>query len=365
MQQFFSILALLPGYLVIFTVILVILPTILAVLLRFFLFIHLSRMATRTRKLLGGVKSEFPPKIISKLEYRFRDSASLEKINTSAIIEGMYSQEKFSFLGIPLNCEFANNICRILPNLLLSFGLLGTFLGITINLSNLSQTITQVDINDVRNLVEELDAPLQGMGIAFTTSLIAIACSSGLTVINSLWNTSLTKSKLLSTIEDYIDNVYLPQIQPIGSMEAAIDRFSQDFNVMVQQLGSTIEESVNRAFTKINDSADTFKQAANTLDNSRFPEKLASATNNLAIAQNQFSQSSLVLQKSTQSFEHSLDSMQKLTQKFLELNQQVANINHQYNHLVNLNQEKNIIEKSSLQEIQQELSKLVHKINEQ
>ena len=184
-----------------------------------------------------------------------------------------------------------------------------------------------------------------------------------MTVINLTWNTSLTKSKLLSTIEDYIDNIYLPQIQPVSATEAALDRFSQDFNHMVQQLGVTIEESVNKAFSKINNSADSFKQAASTLDNSRFPEKLASATNNLAIAQNQFSQSSLVLQKSTQSFEHSLDSMQKLTQKFLELNQQVANINHKYNHLVNLNQEKNVIEKASLQEIQQELTKLVRQIN--
>ncbi len=363
MQQIFTILTLLPGYLVFLALFLVILPTILAVLLRFFLYIHLSRVAGKTKKLLGGIKLEFPPKIITKLEYRFKDSKNLEKINTAAIIEGAYGQEKFNFLGIPLTCEFADNICRKLPNLLLSFGLLGTFLGITFNLATLSQTITQVDISDVRNLVEELDKPLQGMGVAFTTSLIAIACSSCLTVINLTWNTNLTKSKLLSTIEDYIDNIYLPQIQSVSSMEVAIDRFSQDFNNMVQQLGITIEESVNKAFSKINDSADTFKQAAHALDNSRFPEKLATATNNLAIAQNQFSQSSLVLQKSTQSFEHSLDSMQKLTQKFLELNQQVANINHKYNHLVSLNQEKNVIEKTSLQEIQQELTKLVRQIN--
>ncbi|MGF1541188.1 MAG: methyl-accepting chemotaxis protein [Pleurocapsa sp.] len=363
MEQILSILALLPGYLVFLAVFLVIIPTIFAILLRLLVYIHLSQMASKTRRLLGGIKLEFPPKIITKLEYRFRDIENLEKINTSAIIEGTYSQEKFSFLGIPLTCEFADNVSRILPNLLLSFGLLGTFLGITFNLASLSQTITQVDVNDIRSLVEELNAPLQGMGIAFTTSLIAIACSSLLTVINLLWNTNLTKAKLLSTIEDYIDNIYLPQIQPMSSTEVAIERFSQDFNQMVQQLGITIEQSVNKAFAKINDSADTFKQAANTLDNSRFPEKLATATNNLAIAQNQFSQSSLILQKSTQSFEYSLDSMQKLTQKFLELNQQVANISHKYNHLVNLNQEKNLIEKTSLQEIQQELSKLVGKLN--
>ncbi|MEM7756685.1 MAG: methyl-accepting chemotaxis protein [Cyanobacteria bacterium P01_A01_bin.40] len=363
MQQIFSILNLIPGYLVFLAIFLVILPTFLAILLRFCLYRHLRYLALKTRRLLGGVKLEATPKIITKLEQRLADSSlNPDQLNTASVIEGAYLQEKFYFLGLSLGYDFVDNLTRILPNLLLSFGLLGTFLGITFNLANLSQTITQVDINDVRNLVEELDRPLQGMGIAFTTSLIAIACSSFLTVLNMLWNTNIVKASLLSSLEDYIDNIYLPTIQPVSSLEEAIAQFGQDFDGMVNKLGDTIETSMTKAFIKIQASAETFEQAAQTIDNSRFPEKLASATNNLAIAQNQFSQSSLVLQQSTQSFEYNLDSMQKLTKKFLELNQKVNQISQQYANLVNLNQEKNIIEQSGLKEIQQELSKLVHQI---
>ncbi|MGB5710096.1 MAG: methyl-accepting chemotaxis protein [Waterburya sp.] len=363
MQQIFSILNLIPGYLVFLAIFLVILPTFLAILLRFCLYRHLKYLAVKVRKLLGGIKLESPPKIITKLEQRFTETTlNPDQINTVSVIEGAYLHEKFYFLGISLGCDFVDSFCRILPNLLLSFGLLGTFLGITFNLANLSQTITQIDINDVRNLVEELDRPLQGMGVAFTTSLIAIACSSLLTVLNLLWNTNLVKSSLLSSIEDYIDNIYLPRIKPISSLEEAIAQLSQDFDSMVYKLGNTIEEAMTKAFVKIHNSAETFEQAAHVLDNSRFPEKLALATNNLAIAQNQFSQSSLVLQRSTQSFEHNLDSMQKLTKKFLELNQKVNQISQQYANLVNLNQEKNIIEQSGFKEIQQELSRLVNQI---
>ena len=128
-------------------------------------------------------------------------------------------RKKFKLLGKSFNCESINYFCRILPNLLLSFGLIGTFLGITINLTNLSQTITQVDINDVRNLVEQLNKPLQGMGIAFITSLIAIFCSALLTVFNTIWNSNLAKVELLSLLEDYVDNIYLAQIKspdPMG-----------------------------------------------------------------------------------------------------------------------------------------------------
>ncbi|NJL51671.1 MAG: methyl-accepting chemotaxis protein [Hydrococcus sp. SU_1_0] len=341
-------------------IILVILPTILTILLRFCLYRHLKHLAGKARRLLGGVKQESTPKMITALEQRLVESnLNSDQLNTAAVIEGAYSHEKFYFLGLSLNCDFIDNFCRILPNLLLSFGLLGTFLGITSNLSSLSQTITQIDINDVRNLIEELNRPLQGMGVAFTTSLIAIACSSLLTVLNLLWNTNVVKASLLSSIEDYIDNVFLPKIQPASSLEEAISQFGRDFDSMVHKLGEAIEESMTKAFVKIHHSAETFQHAANTLDNSQFPEQLASATNNLAIAQNQFAQSSLVLQNSTQSFEHNLVSMQKLTKKFLELNQKVNNIEQQYGILVNLHQEKNIIEQSGLKEIQIELAKLI------
>ncbi len=364
MQQIFSILALMDGYLIFLAIVFVILPTIIAVLLRYALYRHLKSLAIKTRRLLVGTNLESMPKIIHKLERRFVDSkVSLDQINTSSVIEGAYSQEKFYFLGLSLGCEFIENLSRILPNLLLSFGLLGTFLGITFNLANLSQTITQTDVNDVANLIEQLNVPLRGMGVAFTTSLIAIACSSFLTVLNLLWNTNIVKAGLLSYLEDYVDNIYLPRIQPISSLEGAIDKFSSDFEGMLDRLGSTVEESMTRAFSRIESSANTFEKAANALDNSGFPERLASATNDLAIAQNQFSQSSLILQKSTQSFDHNLTSMQKLTKKFLELNQQVNNIDKQYSDLVDLSQEKNAIEKSGLKDIQQELSKLIRRID--
>jgi len=84
-------------------------------------------------------------------------------------------------------------------------------LGITINLAGLSQTISQVEIADIQSLVEQLNQPLQGMGIAFVTSLVAVACSSLLIVINFFWNTTLAKSTLINNIEDYLDNIYLPQ----------------------------------------------------------------------------------------------------------------------------------------------------------
>ncbi|BAZ46212.1 hypothetical protein NIES4102_32410 [Chondrocystis sp. NIES-4102] len=251
MQQIFSILALLPSYLVISALLFVIFPTIMAILLRYTLYRHLHHLRDQAHKLIGGFDLESIPKMISKLERRFIDSHNNREINTASVIEGVYSQEKFYFFGKYLGCDFIDDLCNIIPNLLLAFGLLGTFLGITLNLAGLSQTITQIDVNNVKNLVEELNKPLQGMGVAFTASLLAIACSALLTVFNLSWNTNIVKSSLLSAVEDYIDNIYLPKIQPINLIDEETNQLSQNFEEMLEQLGKTIEMSMTKAFARI------------------------------------------------------------------------------------------------------------------
>lgn len=364
MQQIINAFSLLPLYLTFIAIALVILPTIFAFLLRYSLYSHLRFLITRVKRLLGGVRGGEQIRIVDKLEQRFPQiSSNLEQINTSALIDGTYSEEKFGFFGFSLRCEPIDSLCRILPNLLLAFGLFGTFLGITINLANLSGTITQADINDVGSLVTQLNEPLRGMGIAFITSLIAVACSSLLTVANFIWNTSIAKSELINYLEDYLDNVYLPQLHLPNPMEAAIDRLNRDFGSLLYKLGDTIEGAIAKSFGRIEDSAQSFSQAATTLEQSRFPEKLSAATTDLAIAQNQFSQSSLVLQKSTQSFEHTLESVQRAARRMIQISEEISSLNQKYATLIELKTQNNSHE-TGLNNIKTELNNLVDKLKE-
>ncbi len=164
-----------PPFLILLTVIIVILPTIFSVLLRHTLYLYLMNSANKVSRLLTFDSRGQQPQIVDNLEARFRQaSLKLEQVNTMALIDGLYSQEKLKFLGISLRCEQWDYFCKALPNLLLAFGLLGTFIGISSNLYSLSQTINQ-SASDVDNLVSQLQTPLQNMGIAFITSLIAIA----------------------------------------------------------------------------------------------------------------------------------------------------------------------------------------------
>ncbi|NES82418.1 MAG: methyl-accepting chemotaxis protein [Moorea sp. SIO2B7] len=392
MEQIASGFSLLPGYLIVLAIVLVILPTIVAVILRYFLHRHLKFLGTKVRRLLGGTRKGNQPKIIENLEQRYLEaSRNLEQVNTGALVDGIYSQEKFRFFGLPLRCESVDYFCRILPNLLLAFGLLGTFLGITINLTSLSQTINKVDINDIKTLVGELNTPLQGMGIAFITSLIAVTCSSFLTVINLSWNTTLSKSGLINSLEDYLDNIYLPQLPTNTPMDQAVDRLVTEFSGFLSGFGNRIEQALEKSlahpiqqiaennqkttqlaeqvysgFLKSSDliekGANSFRQAANTIEQSKFAEKLSSATADLSIAQNQFSQSSLVLKKSTQSIEFTLDNLHISGQKMLEIAEEISNLNQKYATIIELNQKRIVVEEAGLNDIKSELANLVEKL---
>ena len=56
MQQIFNILSLIPGYLIFLAIILVILPTAIAVLLRLFLYGHLKRLAVKLSKIANDLR---------------------------------------------------------------------------------------------------------------------------------------------------------------------------------------------------------------------------------------------------------------------------------------------------------------------
>lgn len=250
-----NILKIFPPYLILLTLILVILPTFLAILLRRSLYGYLIGSANRVSRLLAYESRGKQPQIVDNLEARFKQaSQKLEQVNTMALIDGLYSQERLKFFGISLRCEQWDYFCQTLPNLLLAFGLLGTFIGISSNLYSLSQTIDR-GAADVDNLVSQLQIPLQNMGVAFFTSLTAIACSSILIIVNSRYNTNFAKSLLISSLEDYLDNIFKIDVQGDTRLDKAVDRMvkqQEEFlNRFHEKVGIVLETTMGNAANKM------------------------------------------------------------------------------------------------------------------
>lgn len=365
-----SLIELLPGWTIGFIAGIVILSFV-AFFLRLILHTHLINQGRRVRRLIHRPSSGNKPKIVDYLENRFAEaSKKLEQVNTVALIDQVYSRERVGFIS----CEQIDYFCRLLPNLLISLGLLGTFIGITINLNALSQTIGQTTVTDVNSLLQQLQRPLEGMGIAFTTSLAGIAFSAFLIFWNFLFNTKLAKDRLISALEDYLDNIYFPTLEGQTRMDIVVKGMTNSFDAFLAKFGQTVRESVSLALQdklqeifdanmkvtvvaeqlygrlssisgtiaksaeEFQRAGDRFIEAAQALDHSQFPRRLSNATAELANAQRDFAQSASVLAESVQGIELAVVELQSYSKRLNKLGEDLNHSNQMSVRVLELHQ---------------------------
>ncbi|NEP82018.1 MAG: hypothetical protein F6K17_07965 [Okeania sp. SIO3C4] len=349
-----------PSYLIPLVIVLVIVPSVVAILLRIVLHFDLVNQGNKVRRLINQ-QSVNKPRFIEYLEDRFTDASSkLEQVNTGALVDQVYSRQRLFGL---ISYEQIEYLCRILPNLLVSFGLLGTFIGITINLTSLSQTVSDTNATDVSSLLRELQVPLQGMGIAFTSSLVAILCSAVVTSVNFIFNTSLAKTRLISLLEDYLDNIYLQTIEGQTQLDKVVKAVAYSFEGFLTRFGQTVRVGVESAlqdkiqeihnantttsklaeqtFVRLGEAAatvaksskdfqiasDKFLEVAQIFEHSQFPQKLANSTAELANIQSNFSQSTSTLATAVQAIEIVVIELQGYSKRLAKFGEQIASNN--------------------------------------
>ena len=265
------------------SLIVVVIPATLTIFIRISLYNYLQDLNKNILRLLTDKSSGQKSEIVQTLEKRFKKASNqLENVNTSALVDEMYSQELFPFLGFKLQCEQWEYFSRLLPNLLLAFGLVGTFLGITYNLYNMSLTLSQADA-DVTRIAAQIYPYLRGMGIAFVTSLIALFFSSFLTIVNLINNTTVAKYKFISSLEDYLDNIYKPTVEGDTRLDKAVEkmvaqqkeflsRFHENVVAIFEQTLGKATKEILAGHAETNNLArqvyENFKEAAGTISSS-------------------------------------------------------------------------------------------------
>lgn len=338
--------AIIPQSLILSILFFVVLPSILALGLRWKLYFHLNNATVKVRRLINLETPGNQPEIVKLLRRRYEIARKdLEQVNTAALIDQVYSQERIG----RWRCDQVDYYCKILPNLLLVFGLLGTFWGITLNLLNLGDSIDSVSTTNITNVLGELKEPLKGMGIAFFSSLSALFFSAILTIINSILNTNAARYNLLSALEDYLDNVFLPSLEHTR-MDTAVERMTQSLDRFLDRFGQTVRQAVESAlgneiqkvvdgnlratelaeqvYSKFLDSSSNwaagsqiFLEAAETFKSSDFAHTLAKANADLAQTQKALSDSALTLQGSSQTLAKATQELTGLGENLGILNQ--------------------------------------------
>lgn len=258
------------------------------------------------------------PLLIQNLRQRMtRCLEKYDEINTVALVDYTLSQERL--WGMPL--EQIEYLTRLTPNLLIAIGLLGTFLGITINVFSIIDNLRTLDISALQgeNLAQQsvvlqelftrFRGPLRGMALAFVSSLVSLSLGILLTFINSIWNTTLARRHFFTAVELYLDHeLASEQRNPTGRLIQSIDRnftvFLENFHETVtkaiedplerelanlRQMHSRNIELAERVFARIDNAAgnlvagaNIFQTAVRTLENSQFAEKFSTATQQLS-----------------------------------------------------------------------------------
>ncbi len=219
---------------------------VLALLVLFITYARYSRLAS----LVGNLKRDNP-----FLRYVVNDYADAYKrhgkdVNTPAIVANGVSTK----LGGSLLCErFLNNAV----SLFVTLGLFGTFLGLSLSVSSLTELLgsnTSEWLNVLDSVGGGLMSALSGMGVAFYTSLVGVACSILLTILRSIFSVQHAREKLETRLELWLDHDVAPTLPTDAPKDDA---------ELVHQLVLALDRSTDNMSQILTDATDDLKAAIN------------------------------------------------------------------------------------------------------
>ena len=188
-------------------------------------------------------------------------------VNTPAIISNAVST-KLSGL---LLCE------RFLANavsLFVTLGLFGTFLGLSHSVSSLTELISYSNTSEWLSVLDSvgggLMSALSGMGVAFYTSLVGVACSIVLTLLRSIFSPQAERETLEARLELWLDHTVAPTLpterakdesEMVQQMVHAMDSASQTMERALQNATGDLKTAIDSSRAPIvafNKTVDSF-----------------------------------------------------------------------------------------------------------
>ena len=192
----------------------------------------------------GGAKGAFAAAV--KDDYLDAYKQYGRDTNTPAIINNAVSYR----LGKELFCErFMNNAV----SLFVTIGLFGTFLGLSLSVSSLTELLKNSSADQWLNVLDSvgsgLFSALSGMGVAFYTSLAGVACSIVFTLLRSIFNPQASRESMETSLEIWLDHV----IAPMAYTEVAHDDESRMLQLKqeLQAHAAAVETSLGKCTSSL------------------------------------------------------------------------------------------------------------------
>jgi hypothetical protein len=209
------------------------------------------RLKNRYKKLSEQIASQnndgsFEYKFIQAIikAYKKTMERGIQTVNTQATIEHFLDKLCADLLTAERFIKQANS-------LLIIMGLLGTFIGLTSAVGELSSLITGSDTQQWLEVMDSIGggllSSLEGMGVAFITSLVGIASSIILTVIFIFLKPEQSRLEFMTEMEEYLDHQVASECMDNQKNEFAIlnDNLKKTFDLFGNQIGQAMGQAVS------------------------------------------------------------------------------------------------------------------------
>jgi hypothetical protein len=211
-------------------------------------------------------------RVLGKFDDHFLDNAVKEfkeanksklAVNTYAIVEGNMSRHWGHIL-------IAERFQKTAVSLMIILGLLGTFFGLTLAVSELVNVFAIEDLSNTENLIDNLVASVTGMSVAFTTSLFGIAGSIILTVVRMIFSVEQKREDILVYVEDYLDNTIAKAFaeEKFNEYDKLVNAMENVFKEFGTQISLTFTDVVKSSTAKIDNSTEAIEMLTGALKES-------------------------------------------------------------------------------------------------
>ena len=177
-------------------------------------------------------------------------------VNTPAVIaDAVRSRMAGSLL-----CErFLNNAV----SLFVTLGLFGTFLGLSLSVGSLTELLgsnTGEWLSVMDSVGGGLMSALSGMGVAFYTSLVGVACSILLTVLRAIFSVQGAREKMETRLELWLDHDVAPTLPTdapkddadlVHQLVLALDRSADNMDATLVNATNDLKAVINASRTPI------------------------------------------------------------------------------------------------------------------
>ncbi len=200
-------------------------------------------------------------------------AASYKQLGPEANTPAIVSDAVGAKMGGLLLCErFLNNAV----SLFVTLGLFGTFLGLSHSVSSLTELISYSNPSEWLSVLDSvgggLMSALSGMGVAFYTSLVGVACSILLTLLRSIFNPETERVRMETELELWLDEAVAPTLptQAAKDDNTLVRMLIDGLNAAAASMDKTLKQStaaLERTLGESREQLNGFNQTVTAFNN--------------------------------------------------------------------------------------------------